>query len=205
MIVISIVAVLSSVVLTALAVARTKARDTRRIGEIKTIEKALALYSISNNGKVPLSIYPDLASLPKINGMIDCNDPTLIANNNNLYDTLIAAKTLPSKLVQGLQANLGYCYFYVSDQNVLAGTSYDQDGNLISTGPLAAVITSKIKTAAFGSFLEATKTRSGYQALVAVTFGNPNDLTFAPNINLTTGVKIDVDYLASFNNGGAGY
>jgi|CXWL01.1.fsa_nt_gi prepilin-type N-terminal cleavage/methylation domain-containing protein len=56
LVVIAIIGILSSVVLGSLSVARTKARDTRRIEDIKQIETALSLY-FDTCKKYPPSIY----------------------------------------------------------------------------------------------------------------------------------------------------
>lgn len=54
LIVISIIGLLSTLAVTALSNARTKARDTQRITDIKQIQTALALY-YEKNGKYPVS------------------------------------------------------------------------------------------------------------------------------------------------------
>ncbi len=56
LVVIAIIGILSSVVLASLSTARTKARDTRRIEDIKQIETALALY-FDTCRKYPPNIY----------------------------------------------------------------------------------------------------------------------------------------------------
>ncbi len=199
LVVIAIIGLLSSIVLASLSDARSKARDTKRVGEIRSIEKALTLYALSNNGNIPQSAYSSMASLPTVNGHIACEDQNLINNNDNLYDTLIAAKALSSKPAKDPQAAAGYCYVYITDQNQVAGAAYDATGDLISSGPISAVISTKVRTAVFASFLEKTKTLSGYQAIIGISYGSvpPANL----NINLTTGVKDDVNYNNTNNNG----
>lgn len=56
LVVIAIIGVLSSVVLGSLSIARTKARDTRRIEDIKQIQTALSLY-YDTCRKYPTDIY----------------------------------------------------------------------------------------------------------------------------------------------------
>lgn len=51
--VIAIIGFLSSVVLIAIDSARIKARDARRISDIKQIQNALELYALNNNGNYP--------------------------------------------------------------------------------------------------------------------------------------------------------
>lgn len=52
LVVVAIVGVLSSVILVSVSSAREKARDTRRMSDIKEIQKAIELY-IANNGTTP--------------------------------------------------------------------------------------------------------------------------------------------------------
>ncbi|MBC7981981.1 type II secretion system protein [Candidatus Parcubacteria bacterium] len=191
LVVIAIIGLLSSVVLASLAGARSKARDTKRTAEMRSIENALSLYALSNNGYVPLSAYANWSAVPKqySGGPIDCANAGLIANNDNLYDTLINAKALPQKPNIDAQAGQGYCYVYISDGTIVAGASYDQDGNLISTGPLAAIISSKVRSAVFAIALENTKTLDGSQAVAGINYGNS---TIPLNIDLTTGIKNNV-------------
>jgi len=202
LVVVAIIGLLSSIVLASLAGARSKARDTKRISEMRSIEKALTLYSLSNNGGVPLSAYTGISGIPPAsNGTIDCNNAGLVANNDNLYDTLIAAKALGSKPAKDPQAAQGYCYIYLTNTANVAGAAYDANGQLISIGgPIAAVITSKVNSAVFAVFLENTKTFSGYQALAGISYGS--SLPIYVNIDFTTGIKNDVSY--TFGGGGSG-
>ena len=55
LVVIAIIALLSSVVLASLASARAKARDARRMADMDSIKKALALYE-SDNQVYPISV-----------------------------------------------------------------------------------------------------------------------------------------------------
>ncbi len=199
MVVIAIIALLSSIVLAGLSAARSKARDTKRIGELKSVEKALYLYAISNNGGVPLSRITSLAGVPKKpDGTVDCDSISVKTNNEELYTILINAKVLSQRPEIDPVSNLGYCYMYFSNVTSVAGAVYDQDGNLISTGPLAAS-TNRVSAAAFVTFLENTKTISGYQALAGITYGTY--YPFMMNINLTTGVNFDVNYIVPASSG----
>lgn len=62
LVVIAIIGILSSVVLASLNSARTKARDARRVSDIKQIQLALELYADANS-KYPVNIYADTNSL----------------------------------------------------------------------------------------------------------------------------------------------
>ena len=190
MVVIAIIGLLSSVVLTFLSGARSKARDTKRVAEMRSVEKALNLYALDHNGNLPISTYYSFSTLPTINGHVACDAPGVIANNNNLYDTLVP-KYLSARPANDPQFSQGYCYLYLTDSTVVGGVSYDQNGKLISTGPLAGVISQNVRSAVFANFLENTKTFSGYQALVGISYG-PNPPVML-NMNYTTGIKNDVN------------
>lgn len=51
--VIAIIGLLSSVIVVSIDAARIKARDARRISDIKQIQNALELYALNNNGNYP--------------------------------------------------------------------------------------------------------------------------------------------------------
>ncbi len=53
LVVVAIIGLLSSVVMSSLNTARAKVRDTKRMSDLREVEKALALYYISNNGTYP--------------------------------------------------------------------------------------------------------------------------------------------------------
>lgn len=53
LVVISIIGVLSSIILGSLSDARASARDARRLSDIKTIQTALEVYALQNNGLYP--------------------------------------------------------------------------------------------------------------------------------------------------------
>lgn len=193
---------MSSVVLASLSDARSKARDSKRVGELRAVEKAIALYALDHNGNVPMSQYTMLSQIPTINNHIACNDTTLIANNNNLYDTLIP-KYLSTRPLPDPQAAQGYCYVYITGPEILvAGASYNQDGKLTSSGPISAVITNYSKSSVFAIFLENIKTNTGYQAFVGISHGifNPEIENFL-NINYTSGKNNDVNAVANMRSG----
>lgn len=53
LVVIAIIALLSSIVLTSLNASRAKARDAKRVSDLREVEKALELYANENNGAYP--------------------------------------------------------------------------------------------------------------------------------------------------------
>ena len=63
LVVIAIIGILSSVVLASLNSARKKARDARRLADIKQIQTALDLYFDANNSVYPAGGYSALSSL----------------------------------------------------------------------------------------------------------------------------------------------
>ncbi len=56
LVVIAIIGILSSVVLASLNSARTKARDTRRVADLKQIQIAMELYADANSGVYPTNL-----------------------------------------------------------------------------------------------------------------------------------------------------
>lgn len=192
LVVVAIIGLLSSIVLASLSAARSKARDSKRIGEMKTIEKALYLYALNNNGNIPKSTFTGFDALPRqyANGPVDCTPGGAVdVNNQELYTILINAKALSSRPATDPQWSKGYCYVYITDSNVVAGAAYDQYGTPIL---LATTESFKVGTAVFASFLENTKTLSGYSAFTGVSYGSTPPMPL--NINLTTGVNFDMNY-----------
>lgn len=53
LVVIAIIGVLSSVVLASLNAARSRANDSKRLSDMREVQKALELYATSNNGQYP--------------------------------------------------------------------------------------------------------------------------------------------------------
>ena len=63
LVVIAIIGILTSIVTVALSGAKQKARDARRVADIKNIQLALALY-YSDNGMYPINIYAVAGAAP---------------------------------------------------------------------------------------------------------------------------------------------
>lgn len=196
LVVIAIIGLLSSIVLASLSSARSRARDSKRISEIRSVEKALQIYALNNNGNYPVSNITSVSQVLNPDGTINCSSSLLVNNNNDLYDTLIASKALSSKPSNDPMASKGYCYVYLSDSTIVTdlnknisvlGVSYDKDGFIISGNPIAAIITNKVKSAVFFSASENTKTLSGNNALVGISVGPVPPVQL--NIDLTTGIS----------------
>ena len=99
LVVIAIIGLLASIVVTSLTSAQTKARDARRMGDVDSLQKALAIFSGNNAGLFPVQITeaPFFAS----SGV----GATLIAGE--------AIKTIPQDPLNSIDPT--YQYTYVSD------------------------------------------------------------------------------------------
>jgi len=56
LVVIAIIGILASVVIASLEIARTKARDSRRVADISSIQKALSLHASGSSQSYPISV-----------------------------------------------------------------------------------------------------------------------------------------------------
>lgn len=96
LVVIAIIGILASIVLANLTSARMKARDTQRLSDLRTIQKALELYAADHNGTYPVGgwmgqcvAWGGVASIP---GLVPTYiprmpaDPDMVAaSNQNCY------------------------------------------------------------------------------------------------------------------------
>lgn len=193
LVVISIIGLLSSVVLSSLNSVRSKARDTKRVQEIKSVEKALALYVLNNNGLLPHSTLSNVSSIINPDGSINCTNTgsgSNYENTNQLFDLLIASKYLSQKPSIDVLANQGYCYVYLSSAVAIAGVEYNSHGEIVSRPIVATITSSKSKNAVFFAPMENTKTLSGGAALVGISVGSTPPINL--NIDLTTGTKYNI-------------
>lgn len=92
---ISIIGLLASVILVALTEARKKARDTKRIADITTLQKALEIY-ITDNGFAPgVSFYGEGASSPGWwDGWWDVSSADANSDGNYFLDFLVTNKIM---------------------------------------------------------------------------------------------------------------
>jgi prepilin-type N-terminal cleavage/methylation domain-containing protein len=97
LVVISIIAMLSSIILSALSDARAKARDAKRLQDIRQIEIAMNMYQNDHNGNYPVT------SPPTPNWQY--------SNQNNFLQVLINEKYLPSRITDPINTG-DYVYAY---------------------------------------------------------------------------------------------
>lgn len=103
LVVISIIGVLSTIVLSSLNSARVKARDAKRVSDIRQLQSALELY-YSNNGQYP--------NVQQATDSSTCDNPAI------LLDTYLVPSYLPKMLHDPLGppsvygVGTPYCYFY---------------------------------------------------------------------------------------------
>lgn len=100
LVVISIIGLLSSVVLSSLNQARTKARDTRRIQDMQTLKNAIALYRSDHNNDVP-PFDPSGGSWERSH------------LQSNFINSLVTGGYLPHRITDPINSG-NYYYFYTS-------------------------------------------------------------------------------------------
>jgi prepilin-type N-terminal cleavage/methylation domain-containing protein len=134
LVVIAIIGILSSVVLASLNSARTKARDAKRISDIKQLQLALELY-YDVNGE-----YPDaLSKVSPTYLSVEPSDPTdATSYPYQAYTTTTAPPVAPDQCTEASEA----CRFYHLGASLEAGSSAlsndsDYDGDTVH-GPDSA-------------------------------------------------------------------
>lgn len=96
LVVIAIIGILATIVLVSLGTARRRARDARRIGDVRQVTLALQLYH-EENGKYPADIYAATGSLTPTYMRSVPKDPN--ASANYLYG--VDSATNPQDYVMG--------------------------------------------------------------------------------------------------------
>jgi prepilin-type N-terminal cleavage/methylation domain-containing protein len=82
LVVIAIIALLSSVVVVTLAKARSKANDSRRVSDLKEVQKALELYYLDHNFNYPATLaYPGHPEAGNLYWVNDCYPPPPAESN----------------------------------------------------------------------------------------------------------------------------
>lgn len=144
LVVISIMGLLSSVVLSAVNDARTKARDTERIQELAEMRKALMLY-YDDNGKYPTprrdGTYTASPAAAASTSSFTCVSP-IVASWGCLMANLNASKvyltTLPVDPINTASAfTSGYNYVYRVN---LDGSQYDLNAKFETNHPLRCAL-----------------------------------------------------------------
>ncbi len=210
LVVIAIIGLLSSIVMAGLNDAKAKARDTKRLGDAKSIEQALALFALDNGGNVPEAVSPFVGD-EDIKAY--CAGNKRQQNNDALFNILVP-KYLSSKLTEDPLNASGYCYIYKSYDNIgsakkdiyIAGAEYDLNGENFKNNPIKiaqSVTNALAKSASFAFISETKKTRNNNLAVFGVTYGNTVPVN-ALNYNLTTGISNNYNGGAIDNNTGNG-
>ncbi len=128
LVVIAIIGILSSVVIAALGGARVKARDARRLADIKQIQGALELYADENGNEYPDDIYSSTAGLAAPKPFISPvpRDPR---SANYPYQNLSLGGTACSAAL----AN-NFCANYVLGARFEGPIPLDVDGSVVGSG-----------------------------------------------------------------------
>lgn len=222
LVVIAIIGLLSSIVTASLSTARSKARDTKRVAETRSIEKALTLYSIDHKGLIPASSFNNMSEVPTVNGQVDCvstGSGSNYENNIQLFNVLVSGKYLSQAPAPDPQAANGYCYVYITtdgqvyaegtpSKNMIAGAVYEADGNSSVSRPiyLAAIVSGQASASAVFFFPSETRQTltGGYRSAEGVSYG-PIDGTL-PNLNrnYTTGTTNNTAVITGDTGGSTG-
>jgi prepilin-type N-terminal cleavage/methylation domain-containing protein len=105
LVVIAIIGLLSTLSIVALNQARARARDARRLADIKQIQTALEMY-YNDNFFYPASVLPN----------------TQIASNSVVYMNSVPAAPTPAELASCTAANNTYTYTAATLNSVVQGT-----------------------------------------------------------------------------------
>ena len=125
LVVIAIIGILSSVTLASLNSSRGKARDARRLQDVKQIQTALELYIDDNNGEYPDDIYSAADGLALSGGKTYLDPvPQDPRASNYLYANLNATSGSCSKAT-------GFCTSYVLGAWMEGDVPNDVDGSLV--------------------------------------------------------------------------
>ena len=113
LVVIAIIAILSSIVVVSLSSDRLKARDTRRVADIKEVEKALNIYALNHN---------DLPEEQTVNGGCYNNWETSCDFPSSFIDTLRTSGVMDRVPKDPINDNEHfYAYFHYDSNDHLSG------------------------------------------------------------------------------------
>ena len=129
LVVVAIIGILSSVILGSLAQARIRARDARRLADIKQIQTALDLYADEHGNQYPDDIYSTTVGLAPTSGkMYIAAVPKDPRGSNYLYANLAFGNGACSVAT-------GFCGTYVLGAVMEGVVPYgDVDGALVGSG-----------------------------------------------------------------------
>jgi|SRR3989344_2823634 len=85
LVVVAIIGLLASVVIASLSTAQTRARDARRMGDIDSLQKALALYA-TNGGIYPIATSPIVLTDASVPGAALIAEKTISAMPKDPFD-----------------------------------------------------------------------------------------------------------------------
>ena len=124
LVVVAIIGILATVVLASLSSARERARDAKRLADIKTIQNALEIYHLENGS------YPRSAALAS--GIPDSGDHNPTSSNTSWANLeALMGVTLPRDPVNDIVGdgnylrNTGYAYLYRSLNGPCDGQEYE--------------------------------------------------------------------------------
>jgi len=147
LVVVAIIGLLASIILASLSTARAKARDTKRLTELKQLQTAMELYR-SDNGTYPSAELNFTVSIDGCRGLNIANgyhDWSTAINLGKLIPKYIGS--LPIDPINSISQGLCYTYTYLesgfnTSMTCLDGaTTIDPDGNSPSGPKYAYVIT----------------------------------------------------------------
>jgi type II secretion system protein G len=132
LVVVAIIGILSSVVLTSLNSARSRARDAKRISDLRSIQTALQLY-YTTNGSYP----PSFCSSANANGTPPSNSPLAC------WSTFLSGY-IPSLPLDPINQTSSF-YFYSYLPNVAPNTGACTTQLVSNSGPGKYVITARLE------------------------------------------------------------
>ncbi|MBY0328520.1 prepilin-type N-terminal cleavage/methylation domain-containing protein [Patescibacteria group bacterium] len=107
LVVIAIIGILAAVILASLNSARSKARDAKRIGDLKALVSAIELYKLDNNGNAPSGF----CYIDETNPTVPCSVLSPLVSGGYIAQ-------LPFEPTGGNSVNrYGYCNYYTAAVN----------------------------------------------------------------------------------------
>lgn len=158
LVVIAIIGILSSVVLASLNTARQKARDARRISDIKNVQLALELYGNDHSGNYPLATTTCDPVNTKFYGL------EALVNGNYM-------SKIPTDPTAAVGSN---CYKYASGSGSTADTYYHIGATLENTASVPDNKVSCNSTLSSGGCFSGTALVNGFDGTPAGLYDQKN-------------------------------